>query len=204
MKIKHNHKGVTLIEMLITIAISSILGLGLVSLQYILSQNQVAMTKSYKALDEANFTVSSIVKEIRGARSSDTGAYVINVANDQEFIFYSDIDLDGKTEWVRYYLNNTNLMKEIIKPTGYPPIYDESTKTSSIVSEDVRNNTTPVFYYFNEDWPTDTQNNPLVQDNRLAETKTIKIYLRINEENSPEKDYILESYAQIRSAKNNL
>ncbi len=197
-------KGMTLIELLVAIAISSIIGLGLVSLQYILSQNQIAISNSYKSVNDANYLASAISKEIRGARQSDNGAYLLSHAGDQEIIFYSDIDLDGKTEWVRYYLDGTSLMKETIKPTGYPALYDLLSKNSSLASGNIRNGATPLFYYYNGDWPSDTANNPLVIDNRLSETKIIKIYLRVNENLKTEKDYIIESYAQIRSAKENL
>jgi prepilin-type N-terminal cleavage/methylation domain-containing protein len=199
-----NKQGLTLIEILIAIAISSIIGVGLVSLQYLLSQNQIAITKSYKSIDDANFTASSMVKEIRMARQSDNGAYLLYLAGDQELIFYSDIDLDGQAEWIRYYLSETNLIKEIIEPTGYPAIYDLLSKTSSTVIEGVRNGSEPIFYYYNEDWPDDKVNNPLTADNRLAETKTIKIYLQVNQENNPEKDYTIESFTQIRSVKENM
>jgi len=203
MKSIKNQKGLTLIELLITIAISGVIGLGLVSLQYILSQSQIAITKGYKAVDGANFTVSGIVKEIRTARQSDNGAYLLSLADDQEIIFYSDIDFDEKTEWVRYYLDGTDLVKEIIKPSGYPAIYDTLKKTSSIATEGVRNGATPIFYYYNQNWPYDTGNNPLATDDRLSETKTIKIYMRVNNENKPERDYIVESFSQIRSVKEN-
>lgn len=197
-------KGVTIIELLIAMAILSIMGVGLVSLQYILSQNQIAITKSYKYIDDANYIVSAFVKEIRGARQSDNGTYLLTLANDQEVIFYSDIDLDGKVEWVRYYLNGSHLTKETIKPTGYPAVYDLLSKKTSVVSENIKNATTPLFYYYNEDWPSDTTNNPLIVNDRLSKTKTIKIYLRINGDSNPDKDYIIESSAQIRSGKENL
>lgn len=204
MIMKYSEKGITLIELLITITLTSIVGLGLVSLQYILSQNQIAITKSYKAVDDANYLVSNLTKEIRGARQSDNGAYLLNLAGDQEIIFYSDIDLDSKTEWVRYYLSGTDLIKEIVKPIGYPAVYDPLNKISTTSSENIRNGVAALFYYYNGNWPDDTQNNPLIPDNRLSETKTIKIYLRLNDEAKAEKDYIIESFAQIRSAKENL
>lgn len=198
------NSGITLIEVIITMAITSIIGISLVSLQYILSQNQIAVTKSYKSVDDANFVVSNLEKEIRRASSSENGAYLLNLAGDQEIIFYSDIDLDGIVEWVRYYLDGNNIVKETIDPVGFPPVYNFLDKKTKVVSEDVRNNTTPIFYYYNEDWPTDTVNNPLESDDRLSETKTIKIYLRLNSDDNPEKDYSIESFVQIRSVKNNL
>ncbi len=204
MKIHKLSRGVTIIELLLGMAILGMIGVGLVSLQYILSQNQIAITKGYKYIDDANYIVSTFTREIRGARQSDNGSYLLALANDTEIVFYSDTDLDGKVEWVRYYLNGTTFAKEIIKPLGYPAVYDQLSKKTSILSDAVRNTTTPLFYYYNEDWPTDTTNNPLLVNDRLSKTKTIKIYLRINGEVNPDKDYVIESSAQIRSSKENL
>lgn len=204
MKIHKLSRGVTIIELLLGMAILGMIGVGLVSLQYILSQNQIAITKGYKYIDDANYIVSTFTREIRGARQSDNGSYLLALANDTEIVFYSDTDLDGKVEWVRYYLNGTTFAKEIIKPLGYPAVYDQLSKKTSILSDAVRNTTTPLFYYYNEDWPTDTTNNHLLVNDRLSKTKTIKIYLRINGEVNPDKDYVIESSAQIRSSKENL
>lgn len=201
---KGRSQGITIIELLIAIAISSIIGLGLVSLQYILSQNQIAITKSFKSVDSANYIASVLAKEIRGAKQSDSGAYYLYSAGDQEIIFYSDIDLDENTEWVRYYLDGSDLIKEIIEPSGYPPIYDSLSKTISTVSENVVNGNIPIFYYYNEDWPSDTTNNPLPADNRLGETSTIKIYLIVGSGGNSEKKYAVEVSSQIRSVKENL
>jgi len=49
-----------------------------------------------------------MVKEIREARSGEDGSYPIVLAGDKEFIFFSDIDNDGKTERARYFLGTTN------------------------------------------------------------------------------------------------
>lgn len=197
-------KGMTLIEILVAIAITGFVGLGVVSLQYILSQNQIAITKSYKSVDDANFLVSQLAKEIRSARQSDNGAYLLSFAGDQEIIYYSDINLDGKTEMVRYYLDGTIFIKEIVEPSGYPAFYDLLNKKTHTASENIRNGTVPIFYYYNEDWPKDNSNNPLAADDRLSETKTIKIYLKVNQNTETQKDYVIESFAQIRSIKENL
>lgn len=204
MKVKHE-KGMTLIEVLIAMAILSVLGLGLVSLQYILGKNQVLVINSYKSVDDANNSVTNFIRELRTARTSDSGSYVLETVNDQEIKFYSDIDHDGATEKVHYYLNGTNFIKGLIEPQGYPPQYPAAQEIPTTLTSNVRNGTTPVFYYYNSGWPQDTTDNPLPQDKRLSDARIVKIYLVVNtQKNDPNKNFVLESFAQIRMLKDNL
>lgn len=56
------------------------------------------------AISEARRGIETMIKEIREAREGENGAYPVELAGDKEFIFYSDIDNDSKTERVRYFL----------------------------------------------------------------------------------------------------
>jgi prepilin-type N-terminal cleavage/methylation domain-containing protein len=201
---KYNN-GVTLIELLIAIAITSIIGIGLVSLQYILSQNQIAITKNTKSVDDANYIVTMFTKELRRSSTSETGSYLLSSAGDQNILFYSDSDLDGQAEKIQYRLDGTRLIKTIIQPTSYPISYPSDQAINTIVSNNIRNGSSAVFFYYNEDYPNDTQNNPLPQNKRLSDTRTVKISLRVNTNaNNPEKDYIIDSFVTIRMLKDNL
>lgn len=200
-----NSKGFTLIELLIVIVIMGILGVGVLSLQYILGQNQTLVLKNYLSVDEANKGVSQFSKEIRIIKSADNGAYPLANAGDFEIVFYSDIDFDSDTEKVRYYLDGTNLTKGVIEPVGHPATYPSASENIRVISENIRNADTPVFYYYNADWPQDALNNPLAAEDRLSDTRTIRIYLRLNTKaGESEKDYVLESYIQPRMLKDNL
>ncbi len=197
--------GLTLIEILITTVILGMLGAGLLTLQYILGQNQTLIVKNYIGIDKVNSSVSIFVREIRGARSGDNAAYALEVVNDNEIIFYSDIDFDDETEKVRYTFSGTEFVKGVIEPIGYPATYPSGQEKVKVLTDKIRNDTTPVFYYYNGDWPQDTANNPLVQNERLSETRTVGIFLRINQSaNDANGDYLLESSGQIRMLKENL
>lgn len=197
--------GLTLIEILITTVILGMLGAGLLTLQYILGQNQTLIVKNYMNIDKTNSLVSTFVREIRGARSGDNAAYALEVVNDDEIIFYSDIDYDDETEKVRYTFSGTQLIKGVIEPAGYPITYPAGQERVEVLTDKIRNDSTPVFYYYNDNWPQDTANNPLAQDERLSETKTVGIFLRINQSaNDASGDYLLESSSQIRMLKENL
>jgi hypothetical protein len=69
------------------------------------------------AVDEARRWMEIMIKEIREAKPGDDGSYPIVLAQDKEFIFYSDIDKDGQTERVRYFLGSMgsgNQIKECL------------------------------------------------------------------------------------------
>lgn len=202
---RQSKRGFTLIEILIALVITGLMGAALLGLQFIISQNQIVAWQSYISVDEANANVTSLVREVRTAKESENGAYPMALANDQEIIFYSDYDFDGETERIRYYLNETQFSKGVIEPVGQPATYPSGNEIVKILSDNVRNGTVPVFYYYNGDWPTDTVNNPLSTPANLSEIKLVRILLKLNTDpNDSNNDYILESYSQVRVLKENL
>lgn len=191
--------GFTLIEILVSSAILVILAAGFVGLQYIISQNQVTAWKNYVNVEDANLVLSGMARELKDARQSDAGTYALQTANDQEIIFYSDIDYDGNVERVRYTLGGNQLTKGIIEPTGIPVTYPSGSEIVKVVSEIIRNGADPIFYYYNSDWPQDTTNNPLPLANRISDTRQVKIILRTNTKAADfDQDYILESSVRLR------
>jgi prepilin-type N-terminal cleavage/methylation domain-containing protein len=203
--VNKNSQGLTLIEVLIGIVILGMLGLGVLSLQYLLGQNQTLVYKNYINVDEASSAVAQFSKEIRIMRSSDSGVYALDTVGDFEIIFYSDVDFDEETEKIRYFLDGTSFSKGTIEPVGYPVAYPQEAEKVKVLTTNARNLSEPTFYYYNSDWPSDTENNPLASSERLNQTRTIKIYLRVNTTaDEAEKDFVLESYIQPRMLKDNL
>jgi len=205
MKKNKFESGFTLVEVLVASVVIVFLGMAILGLQYVLGQSQVFIWKSSVDVDQANSSMQSLIKEIRTARPSDSGAYSLELVSDNEIIFYSDIDFDGESEKIRYFLNDNVFSKGVIEPTGFPPTYPEENEKVKVLTENVRNGDEPMFYYYNGDWPADTQNNPLPSENRLSNTRSVGILLKLNADaDKPEKDYIAESYVQIRMLKENL
>ncbi|OGM22817.1 hypothetical protein A2961_01465 [Candidatus Woesebacteria bacterium RIFCSPLOWO2_01_FULL_39_21] len=200
-----NSAGFTLVEVLVTGFLAVAVGAALVGLQYILTQNQLSVFSNFINVDEANFAITNLERELRSARSGDNGAYPLEIAGNFEIAFFSDIDFDGRAERVRYNLTNSTLTKGVIEPTGFPityPIANEAVKT---VSDNVRNGIEPVFYYYNDSWPVNAEGNPLTQPSRLSNTRLVGILIRLNSDSSsPDKDYILESTVAVRELKENL
>ena len=198
-------KGLTLIEVLIAAVIIGILGIGILSLQVILGENQNIVLNSFINVEENNSNISEIIRFLRIANTAEDGSYPLAVVDDNEIIFFSDYDFDNETERLRYTLNNETLERGIIEPTGQPPSYPVSQEIVKTLSTNVKNENEPVFYYYNGDWPEDTINNPLPQANRLSQTRTIRVYLLINDnENNQRSDYKLDSFVNLRLLKDNI
>jgi len=108
-------KSFTLIETIITIFIFFVLMLAVSEIILILYKTYSYSFQQAMAVSEAKRGIETMVKEIRSAREGENGAYPIEYAGDKEFIFYSDIDHDGRIERVRYFLGeieSTILTKE--------------------------------------------------------------------------------------------
>lgn len=202
---KASQSGLTLIELLVAMVLIVILATAVLGLQYILGQNRKIAIDNYYNVDRANVNMNAIVREIRTARLSENGSYPIESAGDNQIVFFSDLDFDGQAERVRYTLSDNVLEKGVTEPTGAPAIYPPANEKVASVADIVRNQENPMFTYYNGDWPNDTVNNPLSTPPSLSEIKLVKVYLRLNVEDSePGNDYILESFAGIRMLKDNL
>ena len=115
-KVKLHKNGFSLIELLVFAGIFLILAAGFLGLQYIFSRNQVTAWQNYLSIEDANNNMAKMLKEIRDARQGETGTYPLEDTQDQQIIFYSDIDYDDVVERVRYTLNETSLILGITEP----------------------------------------------------------------------------------------
>lgn len=194
-----------MLEVIVASVLILALGIAILGLQTLLNKNQLWIWQNYLSINQTNNAVQNLVRELRSARQGDNGAYPLETALDQEICFYSDIDFDGATEKIHYFLDGTKLMKETTEPQGFPATYPEVNKKTILVTDLVRNGYTPVFQYYNGNWPEDEENNPLSIPVRLSDTKLMRVYLRLNPVNdAPNQDFILESYVQMRMLKENL
>jgi len=97
-------KSFTLIETLVAISIFALV-MGAVSGMVIMLYRIYGYSwEQSVAINEARRGIETMVKEIRTARAGEDGSFPIVLAGDKEFIFFSDIDNDGQTERVRYFL----------------------------------------------------------------------------------------------------
>ncbi|PIR96820.1 MAG: hypothetical protein COT91_04685 [Candidatus Doudnabacteria bacterium CG10_big_fil_rev_8_21_14_0_10_41_10] len=196
--------GFTLIETVIVIGVFVlVIGVILSFVFYFYKTERFALGAAV-AIDETRKGLDTAVKEIRQARESEAGNFTLEQADDYELVFYSNIDGDNRVERVHYFLDGTDFKKGVVEPSGVPVNYSGA-ETVKTLAQYVVSSTTPIFTYYNGDWPVDTVNNPLSTPANLTETKMIliKFQVDLNPISAPEL-YELEAFSQIRNLKENL
>ena len=175
-KLKKN-KGATLIEIVITTVIFTII-MAAVSMfmRDIYFYNNI-FTGGMNSYDEVKKVLHPIASEIRSASSSSLGAYPIEVAENNNFIFFSDLNNNGLKERVRYYLSGTKMMRGVIVPSGNPLSYSSDDEAITEIAQSVANSSTPIFTYFDTNYNGDTS--PLGDPVSIPNIRLVKINLAI-------------------------
>ncbi len=209
---KNNHpkisreSGLTLIEMLIAIFIFLMMMTSSVFLlNQIYKRYGFAMEQGI-SVNETERAMKIMIEEIRRTRQADNGAYPIESADQDDFVFYSNIDGDNVTERIHYYLENEEIKKGVTDPAGTPPVYPAEDQTVSTIAQYVQNTgSEPLFSFYNSDYPQDEINNPLsVPVTQVSDIRLVKIDIFINIDPFRSPDNIrLESFVEMRNLKDN-
>lgn len=199
---KKNKKAFTLVETLVAIAIF-LLGIQATVLLFSKSwQSQAYSIEMGKASFIASQGISNLVKYIRGAKQSDSGAFAIVFADKNEIIFYSDYDKDNITERLHVYLLDNKILMGVTKPTAtLPKTYPSGDQqTIEIANHIVNFETDSLFSYYNKDYPADLVNNPVDVPADVSQIRLVKIFIRININPNRAPDNIhQESFVEIRN-----
>ncbi len=119
-------KAFTLIETFVSILIITIISAFLIFFVISLSSYSQFFIFSMGSQREVDFALNKMAKEMRTMNYSSNGAYPIEFATSNSIIFYSDVDNDGITERIRYFVENNILKRGLTKAFGTPPVYDLS------------------------------------------------------------------------------
>lgn len=195
--------GFSLIEVLVAASIFTIISAVLTGFIVYYFQAYSFSFDQNQAINSAQTSLTTLIREIREARNGENGAYPIVQTNDNTFIFYSDITNDGRSDLVKYFIENNQIKKSVIEPTEAPVSYPIANEKISIIANNVDNETKSLFTYYNGDWPQDTLSNPLALSQRLLNTRFVSIYVKINASTQAQ-PFELTSSVQIRSLKDNL
>lgn len=146
-------------------------------------------------------SISNFTKNIREARQSDAGDYLILSGNDFSLKFFSDVDDDTVVERLHYFLEDEYFKLGVTKPTGFPLQYSASDEEIKIIGGNILNDTTePIFYYYNGENLSDLENNPLETPITPNDVSLIKLHLitNVNPEQNPT-DMQLETLVRPRN-----
>jgi prepilin-type N-terminal cleavage/methylation domain-containing protein len=170
-------RGMTLVEMLVTIALLTIMMTMIFSAAYYFySYNAYALAQTAE-VDNARRSMSRLTRDIREMTYAEDGTFPIVVKEDHLLGFYSDIDYDNSVEYVEYELATTTFYKRTYNATGNPPTYNlTSPDEEIIVSEYVQNNleATSTFSYF------DTLGNQLDGADLLTDVRYVRVQIIVN------------------------
>lgn len=194
----------TLVEVMVAIAIMLIAMEGFTLLFLKSWDTNKFILEEGMASAAASRATGKIVSQLRSVRQADNGDYPIESADDFDFKAYLDIDKDGVTERVHYFLDQATdqLKVGVTDPVaGTPVSYPAADDTVSILANYVVNESTnPVFYYFNQNYPGDTVNNPIATPAAIDQIRLVQVHLFVNIDPVHAPDNInIESFADLRN-----
>ena len=198
----------TLIETIVYIFVFSVLAAitsGFIVMGY---RTQSYTYQQSIAINEARKGIEAMVKEIREAQTGENGAHIIEDAQEQEFVFYSDIDRDNRVEKIRYFIDSENneFRKLVFEPRDWTfsdlenqeigqIFYNSESDQELTLCQYLVEEPASVFSYF------DIEGNELTELPAIKKyTKTIKIRLliNVNPERAPD-PFELSSEASLRN-----
>ncbi len=200
----HNSHGFTLIEMLVSIAVFTIIGAGIIMLFGSVFTSGGRLSILGANTDQARKNMFRFMQEIRNSATANTGAYPLAEASSQQITFYSNVDGGSDVERVRYYISNNKLYRGIVKPTGTPYTYNIANETSTLLQSDIANGANPLFYYYDGNY-TGTGSS-LADPINLNSVKLVKMDLKLYNKAGKKQTniYTISGSGSIRSLKTNL
>jgi len=192
--ISNNKKGLSLIEILVTMGIFIIVII--MAGDFIVTGFRATRFESEQdmAIQSARNGLDVISREVRGANQSEQGDYPLARIEEEDFIYYADVDDDGLMERVRYYLIGTNLYRVVTEPG---PLGNYSTTpATTTISQYMNNQDEPIFSYFDNNYD---------ETSIINQVRLIKAYLVVNVTPTVmPNDYIVETDVHLRNLKDNL
>jgi type II secretory pathway pseudopilin PulG len=196
-----NSKGMTLIEIVLSLAIFMLLLSAGLELMVGLFPKKDIVAEQLSSQSEARKMVEEFVNEARGASYSSIGAYPLAEASSTEIIFYANPQANSLRYRIRYFLQGRNLMKGMVEPTGNPLDYNLN---NEVVIEALHGivPTTTIFTYYDASFT--GSEDPLPQPVEVGKVKVIGIKVTIDKNPliSPT-SFTTESKAFIRNLKDN-
>lgn len=202
--ISDKRQGFTILEVLISIALFSVLSLGVI----ILVSNVFTSANKQSGLlsdqDYARKAVFTLLTELRNAQYGNDGSYPLGNAGDQDLVFYSNPGNQPTAQRIHYFLSNGQLMKGVIQFANNT--YATSTEVDTVILKDIANGANPIFSYFDSSYTGSAIQTPLSQPINVTAAKFIQINLKIaNMAGVDNKNfYIITQGGTIRNLKTNL
>ncbi len=204
MKKNYFKKGLTLPELVISVAVLSLLTIVVSTFQKDVFSLNTNLQSSLNAQLEARHLIKTIISEIRKTSPSENGTYPIELASSTGITFYSDVGNNGSVDKVRYYLSGKTIKKGVITPTGNPAVYNSGSEvTTTLLNYVVASSTLPIFQYYTSSYSGTTS--PIAMPPDISTIRLIKITVIIDTDpNRSPTPIIATSQVSLRNLKDNL
>jgi len=198
----HLRSGFTLIEMIVTIAVASLLFIALMTMIVVIYRANSASLEQAQYLDSARQAIAIFTRDAREIDYAVTGAYPLVTLSPNEFSFYSDIDPDDMTEYIIYELASSSLVRRVYSAAGTPPTYNTTPDTVSVLATNVRNHEvgSPLFTYFDG-----ASNEVADPDTHIVAIRSVQMTLIINPDDmATTSNFVLDGKATLRNLRDRL
>lgn len=197
------YRGVSLIEVMVVVGITTIVTLGAATFIILSFRNQRIINDQLFGQKEARRIISEMVNTIRTAESSSIGSYAIAEATTSSLTIYANIDADSLRERIHYWLSGTDLKKGVLKPSGNPLDYTGAEQITTL-AHNIQNNTQGIstFEYFGESYG--GSGSSMTPPITIPNVRMVKIAVEIERDlNVSPVPLRVESIIQIRNLKEN-
>jgi prepilin-type N-terminal cleavage/methylation domain-containing protein len=200
--------GFTLIELLMVILLAAVIAVA--ALLTLHGTSRVFYAEEVRMLnqDDARTAINQMARYIRMATSSSanqtTVSDAIATALPQDLEFYCDVDGDGVSERLRYYLEESVLWSQIEEPEWVeeePPYwsYGEYDTSGVVIENRVRNGTEAVFAFYRYDGGGGLEQFTPSTDVERGQIVSVGITVKVGERpDLVAKDVVLSTDVQIR------
>lgn len=194
--------GFTLVELLISIALFSMMLLMIASFTENIFSYKKGFSNTLSVYDSSRTILQPIASEIRSATTSSLGAYPIDTASATTFTFFTDINNDGLKEKIRYFLSGTTLRKGVISPAGSPLNYNGAETLTDVVYNVINTGANPIFEYYDTNYS--GSSSALTQPVDISTIRLLKITLLLDADiNNPPDAAIITTQISFRNLKDN-
>ncbi len=191
-------KGMSLVELLVAMSILVIVSSGL-SVFFIniwrARSNEIEMGSSLLKVSQS---IGRMTNVIRQSSQADSGAYLIDSADDFDLIVYADIDEDDNKERMHYYLDGTEIKVGITDPDlGTNPSYPEADGSTIVIATDVVNEVDePLFVYYDNNYA------EMTTPASIPPIRLVRVNVRVNTDPNKISDVVISSLTSFRNIDN--
>jgi prepilin-type N-terminal cleavage/methylation domain-containing protein len=202
---KKYKQGFTLLELIIALFLFGAIVALVAGFGVYFFKNYAFSFEEQQEIGQAQTALTQMIREIRKIQTADNGSWPLVQTDNNSFIFYADVNSDGKADRVRYFLNGKDLQRGVIPPTEVPVTYPLQNELVQTIATNITATPSAIFAYYNENWPSDLVNNPLIASQRIFNTRFVQVTINVDTiPNFSAGAFSLTSGTSIRSMKTNL